>query len=367
MGNKITYVDANMSCVDFNNVCDIMLFLPSNLAVYININVIDISYSMPYTCVTCDFSTTNKTNYNKHCQTYKHKRKVENGEIVEYDKIDRIDGKIMLMNAQDNIMDRRDKRYSNAVDNNRCIGCCMKFRNKDSYMSHIEKCKYYATRMRLDMTIVKNGMSETNSKTTDMALFIANNALKLASLRFDNAPPLQKIDNKKIERIMYSRNVPDPTEDVTYDRVDICDTIIAMNKDRQLAKYIGDGIVETYKTDDPKDQSVWTSDTSRLTYLIRTVIGDENAWTRDFKGVKLTSKVIGPILFAIHQQLLEHISDKDKQRSMGTDEYLDMAFNITDINRKISTGELHNEIIKYIAPMFSFDFDTQYIKTLMRT
>ena len=50
------------------------------------------------------------------------------------------------------------------------------------------------------------------------------------------------------------------------------------------------------KKDNPSDQSIWSTDTSRLTCIINELVGDETQWRTDKNGEKFKKLVITPIL-----------------------------------------------------------------------
>jgi hypothetical protein len=63
-----------------------------------------------------------------------------------------------------------------------------------------------------------------------------------------------------------------------------------------LDKFIGDIIIKQYIKEDPKVQSVWNTDVSRLAYLVRELINNKKEWSIDKGGNKVTEYIIKPIL-----------------------------------------------------------------------
>ena len=56
-----------------------------------------------------------------------------------------------------------------------------------------------------------------------------------------------------------------------------------------LPEILGKAIVEEYKKDDPNDQSMWSSDVSRLTFIVKSVMGkSKSKWVSDKNGVHFT-------------------------------------------------------------------------------
>src|SRR5438876_510739 len=52
-----------------------------------------------------------------------------------------------------------------------------------------------------------------------------------------------------------------------------------------LDKFFGDFIIKHYKKDDPAKQSIWNSDLSRLNYVVKELLANNNSsWNSDPKG-----------------------------------------------------------------------------------
>lgn len=328
---------------------------------------------MKYKCERCSFVTHHKNDYARHCKTEKHKRIHSNMAIVKYD--------------QSNKSKREIEREAYIAHSEKmvCVGCFYKFSNRQAYAKHIKKCKLFINEMN---TSIKGTRKEDDGETTKMALCVANNALKLVSTKFNNAPALEKIDHKKIERIMYSapeayklvqklerdrRDVntenDTDTEIIIDDKIEstcIEEIIRYRHRCKQLDAYIGDGIIDMYKKNKPEDQSIWTSDVSRLTYLIRTAIdGGDDKWVRDHKGKLLTTQIIDPILLTIHEALITYAKDAKRQDEMSTDAYMDMFLDIADINRSICIGQLHKGVSRHIAPCFTLEHGDNALRQLL--
>lgn len=125
-----------------------------------------------------------------------------------------------------------------------------------------------------------------------------------------------------------------------------------------LDKYLGNIIIKSYKKDDPAQQSIWNSDTSRLTYVIHELFNNQKIdWTVDKKGVKTKSYIIEPLLKHIDVLLRRYVElgtqvNKDDLRVidyMPKMERMNVALQIT---LEIENGNLSDDIIRYIAPHF---------------
>ena len=91
------------------------------------------------------------------------------------------------------------------------------------------------------------------------------------------------------------------------------DYLLHHNDEGTLYQYIGDIILKYIKKEDPDEQSVWNSDVSRLTYLIRDLVNDEETWQRDVEGVLFTKYVITPIIEYLTSYLTNCLQPEKKQ------------------------------------------------------
>ena len=129
---------------------------------------------------------------------------------------------------------------------------------------------------------------------------------------------------------------------------------------RQINKYLGDIIIKHYKKKDPKDQSIFNSDTTRLTYIIRELFDNQTIdWTVDKKGIKTTNYIINPFLEHIKELIREYMQIKTTfdRETVSTKELEANFDNLTlcgQIIISIEKKELSDEILKYIAPYFYY-------------
>jgi hypothetical protein len=129
---------------------------------------------------------------------------------------------------------------------------------------------------------------------------------------------------------------------------DFVEQLIHEYKHDTLISYIGDIILKYCKKGDPKQQSIWNSDTSRLTYIIREIMHNQNLdWRVDKKGLKTIKLLIEPVLDEyLHKS-------KVGKRSDPTSKLVNTMHNFHDINKVIQLIDdkiLEDELLKYLAP-----------------
>ena len=129
-----------------------------------------------------------------------------------------------------------------------------------------------------------------------------------------------------------------------------------------LHKFLGDEIVNEYVKKDPRDQSVWNSDTNRSTYLNRVLIiaseDGECIWTIDKKGIKTIQCLIDPLIKHIKDMLdIYHNKLGDLLKSKNPDfvKYESHGNAITRIYDMINDGTLKANVLKYINGFFYLD------------
>ncbi len=123
-----------------------------------------------------------------------------------------------------------------------------------------------------------------------------------------------------------------------------------------LCHYIGNALISIYKTEDPAMQSLWNSDTTRLTYIVSHLI-DENdrLWKIDKKGLEIDRIIIKPVLTYISKVVVRAVQSNKPKPGMYTGEIREIIDKNTSLNlikKSIDMGTLDTEILKYIAPSF---------------
>ena len=141
------------------------------------------------------------------------------------------------------------------------------------------------------------------------------------------------------------------------DNTEFVENLIYEHNHNKLHIYISEFIIKTYKKEDPSKQSIWNSDTSRLTYLIRDIITNNKVdWKIDKKGIKTTKFIIEPVLEYIDVQIREYIENFNIDYSFDSarsaeNKMMKLKF-ATEILKNIEDNILTDEILKYIAPHF---------------
>lgn len=344
---------------------------------------------MKYQCVECKYSTDDRRLWYSHKKSQKH--------IINSDKATKKttnDPKTSSNNPQ-----QSSKNGNSKI--NKCMYCEIEFKQSCHLSRHLKNCfkKQYDNNLLKDEfeKYKINKENELVTKLSEEQLKNENNILKekiknyenekkhyethIETLKHENQFQKQLIEcaggiiNKSMNTMSYLllnyNNAPQLKELTDYSIISkntdsLIENLIFYHKKGKIDKYIGDFLVLQYKKDDPKLQSVWSSDTERLNYFIRELTNIPNTiiqepkdtlkWLIDKKGIKVMNNIIDPLLNYIHDIGVDYINRKDKEiNKMETNDALDLLSKmqeIGNINCGIKNKSISKNINKYMAPHF---------------
>jgi len=270
-------------------------------------------------CDICNFSTTTQSNLTRHFKTNKH---IENAKKKEH----RI--KTRKENTQKKLEDTKDLIISNLQQ---------RLDDKDKEIGK------YADLFKMQFEILK-GQTEATNKSMS--------AIKYLSKYRTTAPVMKPLKGRELTKMITYKGSKYYT---------LADIVVHNYKHKTLHKFLGDMIIDKYKTDEPDDQSVWLSDLSRLSFIIRELKDGNPEWVTDKSGIKLTKLIISPMMKKVKEMLLENISDiNNKNNEEEVDdveikENVQMMEKTNEIIRDINMNKFDASILKHIAPDFNLD------------
>jgi hypothetical protein len=126
-----------------------------------------------------------------------------------------------------------------------------------------------------------------------------------------------------------------------------------------LHLYLTNIVVQTYKKDDPTDQSIWNTDESRLIYVIKDIINKKEKWIRDSKGCKIKEYAVRPLLKVAKEMISSYCVRHNtimmrKKMPSGYDRF-EMMHRISEalqIVKKIRTSKLEQKIVIAMSKHF---------------
>jgi len=291
-------------------------------------------YSMRYICNNCNYSSDDKSNYNKHLSSNNHK---------------------IISNP------------NNEITNNKfpCVNCGKQFAYESSMVRHMkDRC-----------TKIQINMLKKELENKDKELEVKNKELEMKELEYlkkENKTLKELIKSGKLGTIYnlsvknyVQQNYPNAPaleslenySQITFEDEDFVGTLVYNYNNNILHKYIGNFLIEHYTKENPSEQSIWNSDTSRLTYIIKELLSDKKTcWNHDYKGVKTKTRIVSPLLKYIKKTLNDYwMNNIDKFRSMDIKslEIMQTKFiTIHKIKKDIEDGVLASNVVKYMAPYF---------------
>ena len=319
---------------------------------------------MKFNCDICKYSTDVKFAYQKHMNSKRHGHKVTNSTKNTSNESYSVPNKII------NRTSKKDYKclfcngiYATASNLARHEKACSKRNNlQTQYLTEIEKkdleIKHLKelhskdaemiNQLKDENTTVKNDISYLKTLINNAGAVIKTSvsALAYVTKNYTDAPKLQKLEDYTY--LEYNDN---------NDEFDLVSTVISHHQSGLLCQYLSDIIINVYKTDDPSEQSIWNSDSVRLTYLIRDIINKKTDWTVDKKGIKTSKYIIKPLLDYI-RELLNKYSYENRLEQFCHEPYMKFKKRTDDMNAvaeiiaTIKNNILSEQILKYIAPHF---------------
>jgi hypothetical protein len=344
---------------------------------------------MSYTCTKCKYSTSDLGNFNRHKKSIRHSKLTEEKSItvVENNKLQLAKTSHLLAKTSNLLAKTSIQSYDKVADFI-CENCSKKFKHDSSFYRHKKNCKIDISKekestkeLKIQLEYEKkekelykkleqeksellkektellntfmNNANQIINKAQDNAKLsteaiqnVSISAIKYANEKFQNAPPLLTLENFNINNLDFN-NIKD--------KESITETLVYHAKLKSLDKLLGEHIIKNYKKDDPKQQSIHTTDCSRLNYIVRELFDNVSKWEVDKNGIKICSKVIKPLIEKCIELLLEHQKTLIDEMAQGKFNNRDNVHTIINVIMSIDKGSLESDINKYIAPHFNMN------------
>jgi len=327
-------------------------------------------------CECCDYTTHRESDMKKHKLTKKHLLSKQ-AQLEQQNKPKKVQD-IEKVLKKTNI-----KCLKNAQIEFHCKNCHKCFKHIQSLNRHLKKCKDINNEdkkiiINPDQIIVqiseynelkndKQKLLDLAAKNADASVINAKSAKKSMSMmnyamyNFANAPPIKLLEkNEAIKLLTYDKKT----------KHTLNAHLIYHHNEYTLPRFIGDMIVAGYKKDDAGEQSIWTTDNARLSFIVMELLGSgKKEWEVDKSGLAIKKLIIVPLLEEIKSELLKHI---EKLTEIGKKQdnalkYMEDMCSSKEIICEISKGTLADLIIKYISPHFGFDFKLICTKCKQKT
>lgn len=321
-----------------------------------------------FVCKLCNYTTKRQDNYLRHTSSKRHQKKVQESvhnplhlhpkspqNIPNHPKSE-IEGD----EKSDYICKYCNLSCSRASSLNKHLKICSsgiieRYKQENSELKDYikEQKNQFLKDLEFYKSLIKDagvGTSVTNNTTTNTQNNMSVQSLIIA--KHSDAPALEMATSDILELQLESDNIYENAELILY-----------YYRRKAIAAFIGDGIVSTYKKENPDDQSLWATDVSRLTMFIKKLMkgSNESVWIPDKKGIKTREYLIDPLMDKVDEIMETYVKDKHAYIKMKKDiypkldddlEYMNLA---TKLSNEIRHKKYHEEILRYIAPRFSYN------------
>lgn len=328
---------------------------------------------MIYSCDICKYSSNDKFNYNKHLNTKKHIEKMTASTITSpiiHDNIIDVSSENeykcsfcnnkytkqniarhrISCNVKQNMIEQYEKELTELKEKNAIISKEIIYKEKeiiykddiitkeichrDDVIKTKDEVILILTHENKNLKVLLSGAGTLVEKSMSALSYITKN--------YGDAPALEPI-----------KNIPALHYDLSEEQV--VETIIMRYRTNKLISFIGDIIIKKYKTEDPAKQSLWNSDTDRLTYVMRTLLSNKKGhWKIDKKGIDVAQYIVNPILDYIREKLDDFLDTSEKlKRTDKTDKIMETMNKLQDAHEVIQiikSNELTEDILRYVAP-----------------
>ena len=288
-----------------------------------------------FKCVKCSSVFNDKSNATRHIKTIhsiekKYRKKIN----IDNDKIDDIDVELTEMMA----------KLSDKNDSIELLKLYIKKREKD--IKYIKEKDDEIKQMYKDEV-------EYHKKLTNNAGNIVNktiSAFTRAVTDYKDAPKLKLLDGKTANKLLCQEKIKGKS--VKLDNNKTAEYIAKLSEQKILPKHLSNTLIEHYRADNPREQSVWTTDASRMKMIVKM---DDN-WIRDSNGKIINEHMIVPLI----NEMVRIIDQYNTSNGMNVGKmtraqelkYAEVAMRILDIKLDVSSERINKEILKCLMPEF---------------
>lgn len=295
-----------------------------------------------YKCEMCNYTARYPKDLNKHLMTDKHLKKIL---LLKNNELDIHPVKMFICdNCNVQFANRHSlfKHKKNQVCiKKETINNDIKTQNK-SKLDNEELLFDFIKKQEDELKITRNMLLEVIKNIKPQNINKGSINIQYIIQNYKDAPVIKALTNEEIKQIEHK---PDDK---------LIDCIIYHQNHKTLHMYIGDILIEHYKKEDPKQQSLWSSDSSRLHYIVMMELRNNKDWIRDKDGMIVIKELIRPILQFIKNEIKEYYKKtfedaSNKDLVLISEKKYQLSFVVVDIDDK----HLEQRILKYISPKFS--------------
>jgi hypothetical protein len=180
-------------------------------------------------------------------------------------------------------------------------------------------------------------------------------ALTYILTKYDKAPCIKRLDDESAKNLLtYETKDGKLTKQITNKTpiqyiIDLCES-------NKLIPHLGNIIISQYKQMYPENQSMWNTDASRLTYVVKDTVGDKTTWGSDKRGIKINEYIIKPLIAQLSNLISEYdklcYKNFDNMTDSQRDKYAENSKYTISLRETINSGTINKKLLRYITPYF---------------
>jgi hypothetical protein len=315
-----------------------------------------------FTCIVCNYSTENKSHYERHCISNNHNLK-EQKKLTCNDCNKKFNNLQSFTKHKQNVHLYKKKKSTNTYLDNGTSELDDKF--KQNIKQEIKEVNENIIKSKKQVNKnINNKFEEVNENiikskeevktVVNKAITKATSLIKYLMQNHQNVPPIKKITDKesiKLLRIDYDCPSKKPNDFVLEHR------LIYDHYSNKFVKNISKSILNIIDHKKPKIQPIYNTDSSRYNYVIKTT---DEAWDEDKAGIKFSDYIIKPFLLSINELIRDYRETKIETVNMRkntlreNEEHIDLLSKTLKLESDINNERLITPILKELSPFLRY-------------
>lgn len=202
---------------------------------------------------------------------------------------------------------------------------------------------------------VNNSINTSNVQNNNTSNILNNNqkiinVYSYVNSQYTEAEPIKMLEKPDIDKLLTYTESKHPIEEV-----------MAFQQSKHLLyQFLGEIIAHSYKKKNPAEQQFWVTDITRLSFIVRQALSqNENIWYPDKKGICLLKHIIVPVLDEVKRIMQKYVKDcYELMANSSESDFIKIGGQMshgTQIIYEINQKELHHKVLNYIAPYFQLE------------
>lgn len=322
-----------------------------------------------YTCKICSYVTDDKSNFNKHKKSTKHRTHIENLNKTISNKTPSTENTITSKNKEISCSHcgnqfSRQSSLKRHLQQNRCKGLA---RRNEEYNIQVMRYKMDMDRKEWEKREVylQSELEQQKQRCRDQRKFImsgkAGNTINitirdLIRTNYQKAPPLEPLADYELSLKNYRKEWGYDTDNNT-----LVDTLVYHHKNGDLAHFLARFLLPHYKPIEPAQQSMWVLDKNRFSCFIMAMLEGSRGWTYDEHGIQTKKSLIKPLLIFIKSEISDWFAINNvfmgnnlKLDDLNTDKLQRFA-TVVNLTQSLEDDKIENQIFEILAPHFYTD------------